>query len=148
MNHNSSKNKILGIIGAFLSLIIPFFIKILNEGEALETKQSLCPFKMLTGFPCPGCGITKSIISFYEGNILESLTYHIFGIPAVLFCIAIIFIFIYEIFFKTNVFSQFLYNKKLGIALGIALGTFHLARLFMFIKNNSIDSVVTQSIWK
>ncbi len=148
MNHSISKNKILGIIGAFLSLIIPFFIKIINEGEALETKQSLCPFKMLTGFPCPGCGITKSIISFYEGNILESLTYHIFGIPAVLFCIAIIFIFIYEILFKTDVISQFLYNKKLGIALGIALGTFHITRLFFFIKNNSIDFIITESIWK
>ena len=141
------KNKILGIIGALLSLIVPFFIMLLNKGDALEAKQSLCPFKMLTGFPCPGCGITKSIISFYSGNILQSATFHIFGIPVVLFCIAIIFIFIGEILFKTNYFSRFLYNKKLGIALGIALGIFHLVRLFLFIKNNSIDSLLLQSIW-
>ena len=142
------KNKILGIIGALLSLIVPFFIMLLNKSDSLETKQSLCPFKMLTGFPCPGCGITKSIISFYDGNVLQSLTYHIFGIPLVLFCIVIIFVLIYEIFFKTDVLSQFLYNKKLGITLGIALGTFHLARLFLFIKNNSVDSILIQSIWR
>lgn len=142
------KNKILGIIGALLSLIVPFFIMLLNKSDSLETKQSLCPFKMLTGFPCPGCGITKSIISFYDGNVLQSLTYHIFGIPVVLFCIVIIFVLIYEIFFKTDVLSQFLYNKKLGITLGIALGTFHLARLFLFIKNNSVDSILIQSIWR
>lgn len=142
------KNKILGIIGALLSLIVPFFIMLLNKSDSLETKQSLCPFKMLTGFPCPGCGITKSIISFYDGNVLQSLAYHIFGIPVVLFCIVIIFVLIYEIFFKTDVLSQFLYNKKLGITLGIALGTFHLARLFLFIKNNSVDSILIQSIWR
>ena len=141
------KDKILGIIGALLSLVIPFFIMFINKGESLETKQSLCPFKMLTGFPCPGCGITKSIVSFYQGNFQESLIYHVFGIPVVFFCIGIIIVLSYEIRFQTNIFSQHLFHKKLGIVLGVSLGIFHLIRLFFFIKNNSIDDILSESIW-
>jgi hypothetical protein len=81
---------------AVLVLIIPYFIMLFNEG-ALESKQSLCPFKLLTGFPCPGCGITKSFVALYEGHLLESLSYHIFGLPIFLFCIVLIIILLIEL---------------------------------------------------
>lgn len=77
--------KILGIIGAVITLVIPFFLMLHNQNNHLETDQSLCPFKMLTGFPCPGCGITKSLVYFYEGDLYKSLYYHILGPFVVLF---------------------------------------------------------------
>lgn len=43
-----------------------------NHDHHLETDQSLCPFKMLTGFPCPGCGITKSLVYLYEGDLQKA----------------------------------------------------------------------------
>ena len=46
-----------------------------NDNRHIETEQSLCPFKLLTGFPCPGCGITKSMIFLYEGDFLKSIYY-------------------------------------------------------------------------
>ena len=67
--------KLYGIVGALAILAIPYFIMIQSENNNIETAQSLCPFKMLTGFPCPGCGITKSLIFFYEGDFLKSIYY-------------------------------------------------------------------------
>ncbi|MBL0258363.1 MAG: DUF2752 domain-containing protein [Bacteroidetes bacterium] len=85
MNNFTINKKIIGISGALLALLIPAIILLLNPH--LEGDQSLCPFKMLTGFPCPGCGLTKSMVFFYEGDWNKSLSYHIFG-PAFtfLFC--------------------------------------------------------------
>ncbi|MGK4566332.1 DUF2752 domain-containing protein [Flavobacterium sp. 3HN19-14] len=73
------KRKIYGIAGAVITLAVPFFLMLFNHDNHLETAQSLCPFKMLTGFPCPGCGITKSMVYFYSGDLSKSLHYHVLG---------------------------------------------------------------------
>jgi len=38
-----------------------------------------CPFRSLTGLPCPGCGLTRSCLCLLEGNLGQSLAYHAFG---------------------------------------------------------------------
>lgn len=32
-----------------------------------------CPYKALTGFDCPGCGMQRSFIELLKGNFLNSL---------------------------------------------------------------------------
>lgn len=32
-----------------------------------------CPFKMLTGLPCPGCGGTRAFYALTKGKILEAI---------------------------------------------------------------------------
>jgi hypothetical protein len=143
-----SKRKIYGIIGAIITLMIPFFLIFFNQDNHLETDQSLCPFKMLTGFPCPGCGITKSLVYFYEGDILKSLYYHILGPFVIAFCIVTIVVLTTELITKKEYFNKLLFNKKLAYGLGIFLATYHLIRIIYFIKNNSIDEILRQSIWR
>lgn len=121
---------------------------IFSSGHKLESEQSFCPFKMLTGFPCAGCGITKSLVYFYEGDLIKSLYYHILGPFVILFCIVTIIVLVTEIITKKEYFNQYFYNKKLAYGLGFFLGTYHLIRIFVFIKNNSIDDILKQSIWK
>lgn len=36
----------------------------------------ICPFKWITGIPCPGCGMTRACLHFLSGNIEESFYYH------------------------------------------------------------------------
>ena len=148
MNKIAIQKKILGIAACFLVLIVPYFIMILNHGNNLETAQSLCPFKMLTGFPCPGCGITKSVINVYEGNFLQSITNHLFGPMVVLFAVFVIFWLMAEIFLQKEFLNHYFFNKKLGIAAGICLGVYHLLRLLVFVNQNDIDSILKQSIWQ
>jgi len=143
-----SKRKIYGIIGAFITLMIPFFLLFFNHNNHLETDQSLCPLKMLTGFPCPGCGITKSLVYFYEGDLQKSLYYHILGPLVIVFCVVTIVVLTTELITKKEYFNNLLFNKKLAYGLGIFLATYHFIRIIYFIKNNSIDDILRQSIWR
>ena len=143
-----SKRKIYGIIGALLTLMIPFFLLFFNQSDHLETDQSLCPLKMLTGFSCPGCGITKSLVYFYEGDIYKSVYYHILGPFVIGFCIVTIAVLSTELITKKEYFNQLLFNKKVAYGLAIFLATYHFIRIIYFIKNNSFDDIVKQSIWR
>lgn len=39
----------------------------------------LCLIHWLTGFSCPGCGLTRSFVHFFHGNIKQSFLSHILG---------------------------------------------------------------------
>ena len=40
---------------------------------------TVCPFKFLTGFPCPGCGLTHSFVYISHGEFIEAFREHLFG---------------------------------------------------------------------
>jgi hypothetical protein len=143
-----SKRKIYGIIGAFITLMVPFFLIFFNQNTHIETDQSLCPLKMLSGFPCPGCGITKSLVYFYEGDLQKSLYYHILGPFVIAFCLATIVVLSAELVTQKEYFTKLLFNKKLAYGLAIFLVTYHFIRIIYFINNNSIDDILRQSIWR
>lgn len=140
--------KIYGIIGAILTLMVPFFLMFFNEVNSLEKAQSLCPLKLLSGVPCPSCGITKSMVYFYGGDVQKSLYYHIFGPLVTGFCIAVIAILTTEIITKKEYFNNLLFNKKLGYGLALFLAIYHFIRIVFFVQNNSIDDILWQSIWR
>jgi len=143
-----SQHKIIGILAAILALLFPLFLLFLNHDNHLETAQSLCPFKMLTGFPCPGCGITKSMVYCYEGDIIKSLYYHILGPFVIVFCIATITVLTIELITKKEYFSTIIYNKKIAYGLAIFLGVYHLLRIIYFVNTNSVNDILKQSIWR
>jgi hypothetical protein len=142
-----TKRKIYGIIGAVVTLIVPFLMMLTNGNNHLETEQSFCPFKMLTGFPCPGCGITKSLVYFYQGDLYKCVRYHILGPFVIVFCVFTILILTTEILTKKEYLNSFLYNRKLAYSFAIFLFGYHLIRLIHFITNNSSDAILHQSIW-
>ncbi|TRX23612.1 DUF2752 domain-containing protein [Flavobacterium franklandianum] len=143
-----SKRKIYGIIGAFITLMVPFFLILFDQNTHLETDQSLCPLKMLSGFPCPGCGITKSLVYLYEGDLQKSLYYHILGPFVILFCIVTIGVLATELITKKEYFNGLLFNRKLAYCLAIFLASYHFIRILYFINNNSMDDILLQSIWR
>jgi uncharacterized membrane protein len=146
--NTKNKRKVYGIIGALITLIIPYFFLLNNANHHLETDQSLCPFKMLTGFPCPGCGITKSLVYFYEGDLYKSVSYHILGPFVIAFCLFTIIVLSAELITKKEYFNKWLYSKKLAYGLAIFLAVYHIIRLGYFVYDNSWSSIVQQSIWK
>ena len=42
---------------------------------------TLCGFKLITTWDCPGCGLTRSLILALHGNWIASYWMHIWGIP-------------------------------------------------------------------
>ena len=119
-----------------------------NSIGHIETDQSICPFKMLTGFPCPGCGITKSLVFLYAGDFVKSIYYHLFGPLTSLSCIVAIFVLSLELITKKEYFQNILFNKKIAYVLGSTLAVYHIIRLILFISTNNIDAILRESIWK
>jgi hypothetical protein len=39
----------------------------------------VCPFRLITGVPCPGCGMTHSFISIIQGNIWDAACFNPFS---------------------------------------------------------------------
>ena len=147
MKHIKKQRKYYGIIAASITLIIPFLLIFFDQNIALEYKQSFCPFKMLTGFPCPGCGVTKSLVFLYEFDLYKSLYYNAFGPLIIFFCLFTIILLSVELITNKEYFNQYLYNKKLAIVLGFILGCYHIIRLIYFIKNHSLADIAKESIW-
>lgn len=50
----------------------------------------ICPFRRLTGLPCPGCGLTRSWVYLAHGWWRESLAAHPFGVVAVAAALALV----------------------------------------------------------
>ena len=38
---------------------------------------AFCPVEIMTGFPCPGCGMTRALLCVLTGQIAESARYNI-----------------------------------------------------------------------
>ena len=43
--------------------------------------HAFCPMVVVTGFPCPGCGMTRSLFFLLTGRIGQSVWIHPMGIP-------------------------------------------------------------------
>jgi hypothetical protein len=39
----------------------------------------VCPFRLITGIPCPGCGMTHAFLSIIQGNIRDAASFNPFS---------------------------------------------------------------------
>ena len=49
-----------------------------------------CPFKLLTGLSCPGCGFQRALHAFLHGHFAEAIGYNWFLIASLPYAIALI----------------------------------------------------------
>ena len=53
-----------------------------------------CPIYWILGIPCPGCGMTRSLIAFVQGNFTKSFHFHALLIPSAI--LGLIYLFLKE----------------------------------------------------
>src|SRR5690606_26423686 len=58
--------------------------------DHIEDGPVICPFRRLTGLPCPGCGLTRSWVYAAHGWWRESFLAHPFGLVLLLGVIALV----------------------------------------------------------
>jgi hypothetical protein len=75
---------------AAAALILLIFSKASLDGVQLFgiPLPSFCAFRRITGFDCPGCGLTRSIIFALHGDFRTSYLLHLWGIPMALILLA------------------------------------------------------------
>ncbi len=66
----------------------------------------VCTFRNLTGLPCPGCGLTRSLVAAAHGRVKASFAFHRLGILTLFYlCL--------QIFYRAAVISVAHQNKFL-----------------------------------
>lgn len=59
----------------------------LTPTDALADGPTLCPFRLLTGLPCPLCGLTRAWVATMHGDLPTALQLNPFGPPTVAFAV-------------------------------------------------------------
>lgn len=64
----SDLKKIIIPVGIFMSYLL----------VGRHFLYTLCPTVLITGFPCPGCGMTRALFAFLRGNFVAAWRVHPF----------------------------------------------------------------------
>ena len=84
-----------------------------------------CPFRQITGVPCPSCFLTRSTCLAFQGDLENSFKMHFFG-PFVAF-----FLIIWSIrSIHTKRFFPFLITEKILLILSFSLISYWTIRMF------------------
>ena len=82
------------------------------------------------------------------GKEAKSIKYHIFGPLVVLFCLYILVNQLIEWKRKKVFFINSIIKTKVQYLLWLFLIIYYIIRLMFFLKENSINDILIQSIWK
>lgn len=109
------------LIGAFFYSYSPF------------SSPFFCPFKALTGIPCPSCGLTRSFLAIAQGNFAQAIDDHLFGLLIFSSLLIGVIHLALEIVKKqkiSSVFSRFVTQKNNLILILITFSIYYLVRLY------------------
>ena len=57
---------------------------------------SLCPMVIMTGFPCPGCGLTRAMFMVLRGDFAGAWKMHPFIYGVIFLCVGLILYYVYR----------------------------------------------------
>lgn len=58
---------LLAVVGVFGVLLVP-------QAQRLAAFLPPCPFRTVTGVPCPTCGTTRALLALSKGHLAQALT--------------------------------------------------------------------------
>ena len=89
--------------GAFFYLFEIDFIDYLPD-------FSLCPFHAVTGIPCPGCGMTRAMLSMGQLKLKQAFEYNLFSVPLLISIIIYLWPGKFPSFFQHKLFGMIMFT--------------------------------------
>lgn len=97
MNKYNLKKRIFIYMLPLISVVAIFIIKSLYV-KYIVSLHMPCFFHLATGYWCPGCGGTRSMLAFFQGHIIKSLQYN----PIVVIAVIILILVYIQLFLKAH----------------------------------------------
>lgn len=91
-----------------------------------------CLFRLSIGIPCPGCGLTRSLMELWQGHLLASFRYHPLGLPLFVACVALLLTLLRN---RPPKFAPAVQRRLLS-SVGMLLVTIWAVRLLLFLNGN------------
>jgi hypothetical protein len=93
----------------------------------------LCMFRQLTGLPCPGCGLTRSMIVLAHGDLATAALMHPGGFPLFLLLVGLALLILTPAAGRRTVAGWFETHaaavNRIAVGLGIAVALYGVGRL-------------------
>jgi len=86
---------------------------IIFDSVSKHSQVTFCLFKLVTGIPCPGCGMGRATLELLKGNIVSSFHYNILCVPFSLIIFLSLLCLFSDIITKKERFFQFV-NQDFG----------------------------------
>ena len=64
------------LAGLALACLVAAFVL---SPQAVASGPTICPFRLITGLPCPGCGLTRSWVALAHGDAAAAFSSNLFG---------------------------------------------------------------------
>lgn len=135
--------RIAAIAGLLAILVLPYWWIIWNPD--MESGQSYCPVKFVTGFPCPACGTGRAFVMLTHGRLADSLSYHPLGVAMYLVTVLILIKFIVELVRGREILRGLFYNKQVAWAIIAAFVITYIFTLWHFFLSNGLAGGLKES---
>lgn len=106
-----------------LVIVSSFFLQVKNDsgyiplGKGVKIPE-ICLFKIVTGYNCPSCGMTRSFVSISHLDFAGAFGYNAAGLFAYLLCILLIISYSMKLFsFNNSIQRAFNFAVKVDIVL-------------------------------
>lgn len=138
----ASRSRLMAFLGAATILVSVLYAPWSTTGPIL------CPLRLVTGLPCPGCGLTRSFCAMTRGHFGEAFGYHIFGpflFVAVLIGTPML---AYEgiTHRPIKLLERALFSKRIASFAAVALFGYHAVRLVVMGWNGDLSAGLHGSI--
>ena len=101
---------------------------------AVAGRIQLCLFRLMTGLPCPGCGLTHAALALCRGEWKESLRYHPLLLP-------VLFVLFTALFRKVGIFRILHENRYFYLLAVGALLILYAVRLILYFPGGPVPMV-------
>lgn len=98
-----------------------------------------CPMVLLTGFPCPGCGLTRSILYLLQGKVQRSLNIQPMGIVIVFFAA-------YCFFFRYVRGKKIPGFKTIGVGIILSLWVLYIVNMYLYFPDKPPYTYNSQNV--
>ncbi len=110
-------------------------------------RAELCPTRMLLGIPCPGCGLTHSVLALLQGHIRDSLSYCPLTMFVLLTLAAIMVLYFWpgRLHPRVKAVARFFASSKVWyIALILAFLLLYAVRMLLYFPNGPYPMVYSE----
>jgi len=141
MHDEFNNHRVRVILGCLVILVGAYvWAPYVSEGPPM------CPFRLLSGLPCPGCGMTRALCALLRGDLDAALRFNLFSIPVLGLLIVAPLLALWEIAHRSrSSLCRWFYSRHLAGGLAIALVVYHVGRCAFWLADGTLYHEYIQS---